>query len=172
MDEERIRKISNGVITTVAGTGTPGFSGVQGRQPTPSSTTRRQSPGPRATCISRSSAARCWRCRRGDKRFCPEPGQPDGVAADLAGNVYICDRLDNVILKVSPAGAITALLRRIIQPGLPSTALGMSPAEHLLRHAGGGTGFGRTYPNPGDCGGAYIGDGGFATELNLCTRRA
>jgi uncharacterized protein (TIGR03437 family) len=68
----RIRKVSNGVITTVAGNGTPGFSGDNG--PATSAQLNR----------------------------------PQGVAVDSAGNVYIADRNNNRIREVSN-GVITTV---------------------------------------------------------------
>jgi len=69
---QRIREVSNGVITTVAGNGTPGFSGDNG-------------PATRAQLF-----------------------QPEGVAVDSAGNPYIADRQNNRIRKVSN-GVITTV---------------------------------------------------------------
>jgi uncharacterized protein (TIGR03437 family) len=66
----RIRKVSNGVITTVAGNGTAGFSGDN---------------GPAASA---------------------QLGGPSGVAVDSAGNLYIAD--NNRIRKVS-GGVITTV---------------------------------------------------------------
>jgi uncharacterized protein (TIGR03437 family) len=71
-DEFRIRKVSNGVITTVAGNGTQGFSGDNGP----------------ATSAQLS--------------------YPSGVAADSAGNLYIADQGNNRIRKVS-SGVITTV---------------------------------------------------------------
>ena len=68
----RIRKVSNGVITTVAGTGGYGFSGDNG-------------PAASAQLFN-----------------------PEGVAVDSAGNLYIADTLDNRIRKVSN-GVITTV---------------------------------------------------------------
>jgi uncharacterized protein (TIGR03437 family) len=68
----RIRKVSGGAITTVAGNGIPGFSGDNGP----------------ATSAQLNS--------------------PQGVAIDSAGNLYIADALDNRIRKVS-AGVITTV---------------------------------------------------------------
>ena len=68
----RIRKVSNGVITTVAGNGTHGFSGDNGP----------------------ATSAQLY--------------NPDGVAVDPAGNLYIADTLDNRIRKVSN-GVITTV---------------------------------------------------------------
>jgi len=61
----RIRKVSNGVISTVAGTGTEGFSGDNGPA---------------------TSA---------------QLNHPAGVAVDSAGNLYIADTSNNLIRKVS-----------------------------------------------------------------------
>ena len=68
----RIRKVSNGLITTVAGNGTQGFSGDNG-------------PGTSA-----------------------QLNRPGGVAVDSAGNLYIADTWNNRIRKVS-GGVITTV---------------------------------------------------------------
>jgi sugar lactone lactonase YvrE len=68
----RIRKVSNGVITTVAGTGTKGYSGDN---------------GPAASA---------------------QLDYPQGVAVDAAGNLYIADEGDSRIRKVSN-GVITTV---------------------------------------------------------------
>ena len=68
----RIRKVTNGVITTVAGNGTPGFSGDNG-------------PAASAGLYA-----------------------PIGVAADSAGNLYIADHANGRIRKVSN-GVITTV---------------------------------------------------------------
>ena len=70
---ERVRKVTNGTITTVAGTGTPGFSGDGG--PTTSA----------------------------------QLAFPIAVAVDAAGNLYIANLEDSVIRKVS-AGVITTVV--------------------------------------------------------------
>jgi sugar lactone lactonase YvrE len=71
-DNNRIRKISNGVITTVAGNGTYGFSGDNG-------------PATSAQLFN-----------------------PQGIAVDSAGNLYIADTFNNRIRKVS-GGVITTV---------------------------------------------------------------
>ena len=68
----RIRKVSNGVITTVAGTGTTGVSGGNG-------------PATNA-----------------------ELGGPMGVAVDSSGNLYICDTRNKRLVEVSN-GTITTV---------------------------------------------------------------
>jgi uncharacterized protein (TIGR03437 family) len=68
----RVRKVSNGIITTVAGNGTPGFSGDGGLA------TSAELSGPRA------------------------------VAVDSAGNLYIADSLNHCVRLVS-GGAITTV---------------------------------------------------------------
>ena len=67
-----VRKVSNGTIATVAGNGTPGFSGDNG-------------PAIRAQLAS-----------------------PAGVAVDSGGNLYIADTLNNLVRKVS-GGVITTM---------------------------------------------------------------
>jgi uncharacterized protein (TIGR03437 family) len=71
---QRIRKVSsNGIITTVAGTGSAGFSGDGGP----------------ATGAKLSF--------------------PSGVAVDGSGNIYIGDSTNNRVRKVSPSGIITTV---------------------------------------------------------------
>jgi sugar lactone lactonase YvrE len=65
LDNHRVRKVSNGVITTVAGNGTQGFSGDNGP----------------ATSAELAS--------------------PEGVAVDSAGNLYIADSFFQVVREVS-----------------------------------------------------------------------
>ncbi len=72
VDGFRIRKVSNGIITTIAGNGTIGFSGDNG-------------PATGA-----------------------ELNDPTGVAVDSAGDIYIAEFLDNRIRKVSN-GIITTI---------------------------------------------------------------
>ena len=71
-DNQRIRKVSNGTITTVAGNGTHGFSGDN---------------GPAANA---------------------ELNGPKGIAVDSAGNLYITDNSNDRIRKVSN-GVITTV---------------------------------------------------------------
>jgi trimeric autotransporter adhesin len=68
----RIRKVTNGVITTIAGNGTEGYSGDN---------------GPAA---------------------CAQLDQPGGVAVDSAGDVYIADTYNQRIRKVT-SGVITTV---------------------------------------------------------------
>jgi trimeric autotransporter adhesin len=72
LNNNRIRRVSNGVITTVAGNGTPGFSGDNG-------------PATGA-----------------------ELAGPEGVAVDSAGNLYIADTGNSRIRRVSN-GVITTV---------------------------------------------------------------
>jgi sugar lactone lactonase YvrE len=73
-ENQRIRKVdTDGVITTVAGTGDPGFSGDGG-------------PATQAKLNS-----------------------PQGVAVDLAGNLYIADHYNNRIRRVNKSGIISTV---------------------------------------------------------------
>jgi hypothetical protein len=68
-ENNRIRKVSSGVITTVAGNGTPGFSGDNG--------------------LAASA----------------EMDNPFGVAVDVAGAVYVADLFNDRIRVLTPSGA-------------------------------------------------------------------
>jgi uncharacterized protein (TIGR03437 family) len=134
----RVRKVSSkGVITTVAGTGTPGDSGDGGQA---------------------ASA---------------QLNTPTGVAVDAAGNLYISEFNSGLVRKVSPQGVIRTIAgngtpQLSIPAGLAVDASGnvyvadagnnvvreISPAGAISTFAGGGTG-------------GYPGDGGPATQAQL-----
>jgi uncharacterized protein (TIGR03437 family) len=71
MDNNRIRKVSNGVITTMAGNGTQGFSGDNGP----------------------AISAELYR--------------PEGIAVDATGNLCIADTWNNRIRILTPTGSCT-----------------------------------------------------------------
>src|SRR5271157_2489901 len=99
----RIRRVSGGTITTVAGNGTSGFSGDGGP----------------ATGASLS--------------------QPEGVAVDSAGNLYIADTANNRIRKVS-GGTITTVAGNGVYPfsgdGGPATSASLGAAGVAVDSAG------------------------------------
>lgn len=68
-----VRKVSNGIVTTVAGNGSQGYSGDT---------------GPAAGAMLNG---------------------PEGVAVDVAGNLYITDTLNAVVRQVTPSGVITTV---------------------------------------------------------------
>ena len=99
----RIRKVVNGVITTVAGNGTAGFSGDNGP----------------------ANSAQLY--------------GPSGIAVDPAGNLYIADSVNNRIRKVSN-GIITTVVG-IGTPGYsgdngPATGAQIDPAGVAVDSAG------------------------------------
>ena len=123
----RIRKVSNGVITTVAGNGTPGFSGDGG----PATSTGVYGP----SGVALDSAGSLYIADAGNNRirkvsngvittvagngtlgYSGDGGPatnaqlygPEGVAVDSAGNIYIADMDNNRIRKVSN-GVITTM---------------------------------------------------------------
>ena len=131
----RVRKVSNGVITTVAGNGTPGFSGDNGPA------TSAQLAGPSGVAVD--SAGNLYiadnnRIRKvsggviatvagnGTPGFSGDNGPataaqfntPQGVAVAPTGNVYIADQANNRIrlLSASPSACTYSLTPSFLQP--------------------------------------------------------
>lgn len=91
---QRIRKVSGGTITTVAGNGTCCYSGEN---------------------VPATQA---------------QLHQPDGIAVDTSGNIYIADLGNNRIRKVSPAGMIVT----VVGNGTDGTAGDGGPATSAQLH--------------------------------------
>jgi RHS repeat-associated protein len=127
----RIRKVSQGIITTVAGNGGPGFSGDGGD----------------ATAASLSS--------------------PSGVAVDALGDLYIADTYNHRIRKVSQ-GIITTVADSLSSPsGVAVDASGdiyiADTWNHRIRKVS--QGIITTVAGNGESG--FSGDGGDATAASL-----
>jgi uncharacterized protein (TIGR03437 family) len=126
----RLRVIApNGVISTVAGNGTPGFAGentspalAQLKSPagvatdssghiyiadTGNSRVRRIDPGGNIFTFAGNGNASYF--GDGLSARVASVNQPEGVAADSAGAVYIADTLDNTVRKVNSDGTITTV---------------------------------------------------------------
>jgi len=126
----RIRKVStSGVITTVAGNGNPGYSGDGG----PATTSQLNGPtgvavdasgnlyiadseNNRVRKVSQSgiittAAGSATSGYSGDGGLATSAGlsEPNGVALDTAGNLYIGDTEDGRVRVVSPSGIITTV---------------------------------------------------------------
>jgi sugar lactone lactonase YvrE len=111
-NNHRVRRVDlrTGVITTVAGTGTAGFSGDGG----PATAARLNEP----RNIALDSAGRLYivdqnngRIRRVDadgriSTFAAGFSMPRDVAVDGGGNVYVADETANRIRRVDPAGTV------------------------------------------------------------------
>ena len=126
----RIRRVDpSGIITTFAGTGKPGFSGdhgpaVQGRLNRPQGVAA-DSAGNLFIADSRNHRIRRVNpsgtittfAGTGDPGFSGDHGpavamklrQPEGVAVDGAGNLFIADRRNNRIRRVDPSGTLTTI---------------------------------------------------------------
>jgi sugar lactone lactonase YvrE len=112
-NNHRVRRVdlATGIITTVAGTGTAGFSGDGG----PATAARLDEP----RNIAFDSAGRLYivdqnngRIRRVDSdgrisTFAAGFAMPRDVAVDDVGNVYVADETANRILRVSPSGVVS-----------------------------------------------------------------
>jgi uncharacterized protein (TIGR03437 family) len=124
--DDRIRKVSpSGIITTIAGTGTGGFSGDGG----PATSARLRDPQGLAV----DSSGRLYVADRGNQRIrrisadgiittiagggIADSGPatavflalPLGVSVDAALNLYIADGYNNRICKVSPSGTLVTI---------------------------------------------------------------
>lgn len=107
----RVRMIANGVITTVAGTGIPGFSGDNGPA------TSAQLAAPFAVAVDPAgnqyiADTNNYRVRKVSggviTTVAGTAGYAScGVAADSAGNVYVFDCVHSLLLKVSNGNATT-----------------------------------------------------------------
>ena len=146
----RVRRIDpSGTITTVAGTGEPGYGGDGGP----------------------AAAAELY--------------SPDGVAVDAAGNLYIADTGNHRVRRVDPGGTITTVagtgLRGFWGDGRPATEADFTAPYGVTADAGGNlyiadsfnhrvrrvhpSGLIETVAGTGERG--YGGDGGPATEALL-----
>jgi sugar lactone lactonase YvrE len=155
----RVRRISpDGVITTVAGNGTPGFSGDGGpaasAQLSPvfglaidvsgnlliadSGANRIRQVTPDGNIATVAGAGDCGFSGDGGPAAVAQFCGPAGIAADTAGNLFITDSENYRIRRITPDGIITT----VAGTGMPD------------------------YTDLGDCGPS--GDGGQATSATLC----
>jgi uncharacterized protein (TIGR03437 family) len=125
----RVRRVSGGVITTVTGTGTAGFNGevqlvasAQLNTPhgvaadaagniyiadTGNNRVREGQPGGNLFTVGGNGNASYF--GDGSAATRGSVNQPQGVAVDAAGNIYIADTLDNVVRKVTTDGVINTI---------------------------------------------------------------
>lgn len=129
----RVRRISSGVITTVAGIGYPGSGGDGGFA------IRAQLDQPEG--IALDNADNVWVTEQGASRvrkiditaristFAIEGlNSPAGIAADSDGNLYVADSPNHVVRKLTPDGQVTVFAGS----GLPGYAGDAGPATSAL----------------------------------------
>jgi uncharacterized protein (TIGR03437 family) len=118
----RVRLLSNGVITTVAGNGTYGFTGSNGA---PTSATL-GAPSGIATDSSGNlyitDAYRVLKVSKGKIVSIAGLAGPQGVAVDAAGNVYVANPASHRVYVLTPAG--TACSAAAAPTSLQSSAAG------------------------------------------------
>jgi trimeric autotransporter adhesin len=124
----RIHKISNGIITTYAGTGSPGYSGDDGPATAANvdaaymavdgdgnlyvsdplyNRVRKINTAGKITSIAGTSTAGF--SGDGGAATAAALNQPAGIAADNAGNIYIADNGNGRIRKINGAGTISTI---------------------------------------------------------------
>ena len=149
VSNQRIRKIDvSGIISTIAGTGTPGYNGEG------IAATSAQVSGPWGICVSNSGDIYFseWGNQRirkisggiittiagdgtgaflgeGTAATAAEIHNPQGVAVDAAGNVYIADAVNERVRKVSPSGIITTIAGTALRAIM---AMVFQPQQHRL----------------------------------------
>src|SRR5829696_5789823 len=147
-DNNRVRKVDpTGHITTVAGTGSAGFSGDGGPA---TAATLRQPNG-----LALDTAGNLFVSDSGNSRVRKvatngvittvagngTPAVPGGMAVDAAGNLFVADVDDNRVRKVAPNGVVTIVAGTgsagFSGDGGPATAASlMSPEDVALDAAG------------------------------------
>jgi len=125
----RLRKVTRGVIATIAGTGAPGFNGevsppasAQLKTPhgvavdgsgdyfvvdTGNNRLREIQPGGNLFTTAGNGNASYY--GDGTPATRGSINQPEGVAVDAKGNLFIADTLDNVVREVTPDGVIDTI---------------------------------------------------------------
>ncbi|SPF53066.1 NHL repeat containing protein (modular protein) [Candidatus Sulfopaludibacter sp. SbA4] len=107
-DNQRVRKVSGGIITTVAGNGQYGSSGDGGP-----ATSAAVSPNDVAVdtagnlYIMDGAAALIRKVSGGIITRFAQVSSPNAIAVDTAGNVYVADNLHNVIIELGAGGVTT-----------------------------------------------------------------
>ena len=123
----RIRKVSGGIITTIAGTGTPGYSGDGGQATSAqlnypegvavdgqgnlyiadayNQRVRKITPAGIITTIAGTGTA--GYSGDGGQATSAQLNYPGGVAVDTEGDLFIADESNSRIRKVTPGGVIT-----------------------------------------------------------------
>ncbi len=136
-ENQRIRKVANGVITTVAGTGTPGFSGDgssghrSAQLATPLGLTVDSSG---SLYIADRDNSRIRKLANGVVSTVAEADAPISVALDSAGNVYVSGAVNGKISKITN-GVIATVAGGGTPTGLSApSAVAVDSARQFVCH--------------------------------------
>src|ERR1035437_6506014 len=160
LDNYRVRKVTHGTITTVAGNGSPGFSGDGGpatlaslSQPTgvavdsagnlyiadPNNQRVRKVSGGTITTVAGNGNASGGFSGDGGPATSASLDNPGAVAVDSTGNLYIADYLNHRVRKVS-GGTITTVAGNgnygFSGDGGPATSASVNPYRVAVDSAG------------------------------------
>ena len=199
----RVREVSGGTINTVAGSGTPGYSGDGGAAAgaklyspvglaldakgnlyiadTNNSAIRKVSNGTISTVAGNGVQGYSG---DGGPALSARLNDPQGVAVDSAGNLYITDTLNYAIRQVSPNGSIATIAGNGVAgysgDGGPASQAQLTYPTGIAVDSGGDVYFGdagasvrKIYANgtiatiAGNGSIGYTGDGGPATSASL-----
>jgi len=110
----RIREVAGGIITTVAGNGTYGFTGANGSPTSATLGTPSSVAVDAAGNLYIADDHRVLRVSGGKVATIAGLGGPTGLAVDAAGNVYVSVPSSHLVYELAPAGAACAAT---ISPG-------------------------------------------------------
>ena len=108
--DNRVRMVANGIISTVAGNGTYGFSGSGGAPTSAMLGTPNGIAADPSGDFYLTDTYRVLKVSKGRITTLAGFSGPQGVAVDTAGNVYVADPANHRVAMLSPAGTTCAVV--------------------------------------------------------------